>query len=64
MDNKVFFFFSHENLLLLQETSAVREVFREYQKAGTGTIRENTTQSIARDLLFLKQLSKVQVYTS
>uniref|UniRef100_A0A4W5N3C3 N-acetyltaurine hydrolase n=1 Tax=Hucho hucho TaxID=62062 RepID=A0A4W5N3C3_9TELE len=40
----IIFFFSHENLLLLQETSAVREALREHQKAGGGTIRENTTQ--------------------
>ncbi|KAK6310868.1 hypothetical protein J4Q44_G00189230 [Coregonus suidteri] len=39
---------SHENLLLLQETRAVREALREYQKAGGGTIRESTTQGIAQ----------------
>ncbi|CAB1326443.1 unnamed protein product [Coregonus sp. 'balchen'] len=38
---------SHENLLLLQETRAVREALREYQKAGGGTIRESTTQDQA-----------------
>ncbi|XP_024247071.1 phosphotriesterase-related protein isoform X3 [Oncorhynchus tshawytscha] len=49
---------SHENLLLLQETNAVREELHEYRKAGGGTIVENTTQGIARDLPCLKQLAK------
>ncbi|CAB1317280.1 unnamed protein product, partial [Coregonus sp. 'balchen'] len=46
------------NLLLLQETSAVREELHEYRKEGGGTIVENTTQGIARDLPCLKQLAK------
>ncbi|XP_021444803.2 phosphotriesterase-related protein isoform X2 [Oncorhynchus mykiss] len=51
-------YLSHENLLLLQETNAVREELHEYRKAGGGTIVENTTQGIARDLPCLKQLAK------
>ncbi|KAL0966258.1 hypothetical protein UPYG_G00293060 [Umbra pygmaea] len=49
---------SHENLLLLQEISAVREELHEYRTAGGGTIVENTTQGLSRDLPCLKQLAK------
>lgn len=49
---------SHENLLLHQETSAVREELLAYRKAGGGTIVENTTTGIERDLSILRQLSK------
>lgn len=36
----------------------MREELHEYRKAGGGTIVENTTQGIARDLPCLKQLAK------
>lgn len=48
----------HENLLLLQETTAVREELLAYRKAGGGAIVENTTTGIQRDLPTLRQLSK------
>lgn len=48
----------HENLLLQQETAAVREELLAYRKAGGGTIVENTTTGIDRDLPTLKQLAK------
>ncbi len=49
---------SLENLLLLQETAAVRDELLAYRKAGGGTIVENTTTGIIRDLPKLKTLSK------
>lgn len=48
----------HENLLLLQETTAVREELLAYRAAGGGAIVENTTTGIQRDLPTLRQLSK------
>lgn len=48
----------HENLLLQQETNAVREELMAYKKAGGGTIVENTTTGIDRDLPTLRQLAK------
>ncbi|KAM9845310.1 N-acetyltaurine hydrolase isoform 1-T2 [Aulostomus maculatus] len=48
----------HENLLLQQETSAVRDELLAYRKAGGGTIVENTTTGIDRDLPTLRQLAK------
>lgn len=48
----------HENLLLQQEVPAVRDELLAYRKAGGGTIVENTTTGIDRDLPTLKQLSK------
>lgn len=49
---------SHENLLLKQETSAVRDELLVYRQSGGGTIVENTTTGIDRDLPTLKQLAK------
>lgn len=49
---------SHENLLLQQETAAVRDELLAYRKAGGGAIVENTTTGIERDLPTLKQLAK------
>ncbi|XP_022046838.1 phosphotriesterase-related protein [Acanthochromis polyacanthus] len=49
---------SHENLLLHQEASAVRDELLAYRKAGGGTIVENTTTGIERDLPTLRQLAK------
>ncbi|XP_030631675.1 N-acetyltaurine hydrolase [Chanos chanos] len=48
----------HENLLLWQETDAVREELLCYRRAGGGTIVENTTTGIARNLPVLRQLAK------
>lgn len=48
----------HENLLLQQETAAVRDELLAYRKAGGGTIVENTTTGIERDLPTLRQLAK------
>ncbi|XP_029380388.1 N-acetyltaurine hydrolase isoform X2 [Echeneis naucrates] len=48
----------HENLLLQQETSAVRDELLAYRKAGGGAIVENTTTGIERDLPTLRQLAK------
>lgn len=48
----------HENLLLQQETAAVRDELLAYRKAGGGTIVENTTTGIDRDLPTLRQLAK------
>ncbi|XP_041848215.1 phosphotriesterase-related protein-like [Melanotaenia boesemani] len=48
----------HENLLLQQETSAVRDELLAYRKAGGGAIVENTTTGINRDLPTLQQLAK------
>ncbi|XP_078790378.1 N-acetyltaurine hydrolase isoform X2 [Oryzias latipes] len=47
-----------ENLYLQQETGAVRDELLAYRKAGGGTIVENTTTGIDRDLPTLKQLAK------
>lgn len=49
---------SHENLLLLQETAAVRDELLAYRRSGGGAIVENTTMGIERDLPTLKQLAK------
>lgn len=49
---------SHENLLLKQETAAVRDELLAYRRAGGGTIVENTTTGIERDLPTLRQLAK------
>lgn len=48
----------HENLLLQQETSAVRDELLAYRQAGGGAIVENTTTGIERDLPTLKQLAR------
>lgn len=48
----------HENLLLQQETAAVRDELLLYRKAGGGTIVENTTTGIDRDLPTLRQMAK------
>lgn len=48
----------HENLLLKQETGAVRDELLAYRKAGGGTIVENTTTGIDRDLPTLRQLAR------
>ncbi|NP_001038846.2 N-acetyltaurine hydrolase [Danio rerio] len=48
----------HENLLLNQELEAVKEELLCYRKAGGGTIVENTTTGINRNLPALKQLAK------
>lgn len=51
--------YSHrENLLLCQEIEAVRDELVCFKKAGGGTIVENTTTGITRDLLALRQLAK------
>lgn len=49
---------NRENLLLCQETDAVKEELLHYKAAGGGTIVENTTTGIQRDMKTLKQLSK------
>ncbi|CAL8280631.1 unnamed protein product [Lota lota] len=49
---------NHENLLLQQENSAVREELLAYKKAGGGTIVDNTTTGIDRDLPTIRQMSK------
>ncbi|KAJ8337062.1 hypothetical protein SKAU_G00382820 [Synaphobranchus kaupii] len=49
---------SHENLLLCQETEAVREELLFYRRAGGGAIVENTTAGISRDVKILKRLAK------
>ncbi|KAM9323124.1 N-acetyltaurine hydrolase-like [Pholidichthys leucotaenia] len=48
---------SHENLLLHQETSVVRDELLAYRKIGGGTIVENTNKGINRDLPTLRQLA-------
>ncbi|XP_072296978.1 N-acetyltaurine hydrolase [Eucyclogobius newberryi] len=48
----------HENLLLQQETEAVRDELRVYKQAGGGAMVENTTTGIDRDLPTLKQLAQ------
>ncbi|KAK9396204.1 phosphotriesterase-related protein [Crotalus adamanteus] len=51
--------YSHkENLLLFEETDAVREELLHYKAAGGGSIVENTTTGIMRDVKILKQLSE------
>lgn len=47
-----------ENLLLSQELEAVKEELLCYKKAGGGTIVENTTTGISRNLPALRQLAK------
>jgi phosphotriesterase-related protein len=49
---------NHENLLLKQENSAVREELLAYKKAGGGAMVENTTTGIDRDLPTIRQMSK------
>ncbi|XP_073704813.1 N-acetyltaurine hydrolase [Garra rufa] len=48
----------HENLLLNQEIEAVKEELLCYRKAGGGSIVENTTTGITRNLPVLQQLAK------
>ncbi|XP_061151605.1 phosphotriesterase-related protein [Syngnathus typhle] len=48
----------HENLLLCQETEAVRDELLAYKKAGGGSVVENTTTGIDRDLPTLRRLAK------
>ncbi|NXL91309.1 PTER protein, partial [Alectura lathami] len=51
--------YSHkENLLLCQETDAVREELLHFKAAGGGTIVENTTTGISRDVKTLKKLAE------
>uniref|UniRef100_A0A8D0CDS2 N-acetyltaurine hydrolase n=1 Tax=Salvator merianae TaxID=96440 RepID=A0A8D0CDS2_SALMN len=51
--------YSHkENLLLHQETDAVKEELLQYKAAGGGTIVENTTTGLKRDVKTLKQLAE------
>uniref|UniRef100_A0A8C0V5G1 N-acetyltaurine hydrolase n=1 Tax=Cyanistes caeruleus TaxID=156563 RepID=A0A8C0V5G1_CYACU len=51
--------YSHkENLLLYQETDAVREELLHFKAAGGGTIVENTTTGIGRDINTLKKLAE------
>uniref|UniRef100_A0A1A7XR07 N-acetyltaurine hydrolase n=2 Tax=Iconisemion striatum TaxID=60296 RepID=A0A1A7XR07_9TELE len=47
-----------ENLFLQQEVGALRDELLAYKKAGGGTIVENTTTGIDRDLPTLRQLAK------
>ncbi|XP_029971551.1 N-acetyltaurine hydrolase [Salarias fasciatus] len=47
-----------QNLLLQQETAAVRDELLAYRKAGGGAIVENTTAGLDRDLPTLRQLAK------
>lgn len=47
-----------ENLLLQQETGAVQDELLAFRKAGGGTVVENTTAGIDRDLPALKRLSQ------
>ncbi|XP_061888507.1 phosphotriesterase-related protein-like [Entelurus aequoreus] len=49
---------SRQNLLLQQETAAVRDELLAYRKAGGGAIVENTTTGIDRDLPTLRKLAK------
>ncbi|XP_077580460.1 N-acetyltaurine hydrolase [Stigmatopora nigra] len=48
----------HENLLLCQETEAVRDELKAFRKAGGGSVVENTTVGIDRDLPTLVKLAK------
>ncbi|NXH11656.1 PTER protein, partial [Bucco capensis] len=51
--------YSHkENLLLCQETEAVKEELLRFKAAGGGTVVENTTTGIARDVQTLKRLAE------
>ncbi|KAF7245925.1 Phosphotriesterase-related protein [Varanus komodoensis] len=51
--------YSHkENLLLCQEVNAVKEELLQYKALGGGTIVENTTTGIQRDVKTLKQLAE------
>ncbi|XP_010165504.1 phosphotriesterase-related protein isoform X2 [Antrostomus carolinensis] len=51
--------YSHkENLLLYQETDVVKEELLHFKAAGGGTIVENTTTGIGRDVNTLKRLSE------
>ncbi|KAM9288177.1 N-acetyltaurine hydrolase isoform 2-T2 [Cariama cristata] len=51
--------YSHkENLLLYQETDAVKEELLHFKAAGGGTIVENTTTGIGRDVNTLKKLAE------
>uniref|UniRef100_A0A8C4U4K0 N-acetyltaurine hydrolase n=1 Tax=Falco tinnunculus TaxID=100819 RepID=A0A8C4U4K0_FALTI len=51
--------YSHkENLLLYQETDAVKEELLHFKEAGGGTIVENTTTGIGRDMNTLKKLAE------
>ncbi|XP_009885414.1 PREDICTED: phosphotriesterase-related protein isoform X2 [Charadrius vociferus] len=51
--------YSHkENLLLCQETDAVKEELLHFKAAGGGTIVENTTTGIGRDMNTLKKLAE------
>ncbi|KAM9303068.1 N-acetyltaurine hydrolase isoform 2-T2 [Morus bassanus] len=51
--------YSHkENLLLYQETDAVKEELLHFKAAGGGTIVENTTTGIGRDINTLKKLAE------
>lgn len=51
--------YSHkENLLLYQETDAVKEELLHFKAAGGGTIVENTTTGIGRDMNTLKKLAE------
>ncbi|XP_009989934.1 PREDICTED: phosphotriesterase-related protein-like, partial [Tauraco erythrolophus] len=51
--------YSHkENLLLYQETDAVKEELLHFKAAGGGTIVENTTTGIDRDVNTLKKLAE------
>ncbi|MBN3289008.1 PTER protein, partial [Polypterus senegalus] len=47
-----------DNLHLNQETEAVKEELLHFKKAGGGTIVENTTTGIDRDVKTLKKLSQ------
>lgn len=46
------------NLLLQEETAAVRDELLAYRRAGGGAIVENTTTGLERDLPTLRQLAK------
>ncbi|XP_026229799.1 phosphotriesterase-related protein [Anabas testudineus] len=48
----------HANLQLKKDISAVRDELLAYRKAGGGTIVENTTTGIDRDMSSLRQLAK------
>lgn len=51
--------YSHkDNLLLCQEMDAVREELLHFKAAGGGTIVENTTMGIRRDMKTLKKLAE------
>ncbi|XP_019739371.1 N-acetyltaurine hydrolase [Hippocampus comes] len=47
-----------ENLFLCQETEAVRDELLAYRKAGGGSVVENTTTGIDRDMSTLRRLAK------